>query len=302
MNKLSKKHHYLPRHYLRGFTNEKGTFFVYDKKSDKITERTPDNAFFENNLNTITFKDGRRSDFMENTYAYFERKSWVALDKIRASSSISPVDLMDKLDLFLFLLFLHWRIPANLKVIEDISNAAFDDKKELNFFSVVEKNGQKVSKETLDLIKNDESFKKALRLILPFAPFGKDKNWQNDVIKWRFLYPADNKNWYIVGDNPIITEGVYDNNPTKCLKEFVFPVSGKILLISTNPPPINQEFPPSLIIEYNVALIQKADRFVAGPDRDLLESLVKYYKFHENYGKTQIIISRLFQELNPKKK
>ncbi len=300
MNKPSEKHHYLSQKYLQGFVNKEGKFFCYDKQDDKFFESTPKTTFFQKKLNTITFKDGHSSDFMEGMYAYIENISWPAFDNIRASSSTTIIAISDKLDLSLFLFFLHWRLPTNISIVENLSNTVFEDK-EINFFSLVQKNGQKVSKEVLDIIKNDPAFKKSLKLLLPFAPFHKkDKDWQNDILRWRFLYPADNKNWYIVGDNPIITDGTNDQNPAKCLKEFVFPISGKILLVNTNPPP-NQVFPPELIIQYNLALIHRANRFVASSDKNLLETSVKLYKFYKEYGKTEEIIPRFFEGIKLKK-
>ena len=61
--KISKKHHYLPVHYLEGFTDSKNTFFVYDKKTEKIFSTNPKGAFFENDLNTITLPGGGKNGF-----------------------------------------------------------------------------------------------------------------------------------------------------------------------------------------------------------------------------------------------
>ncbi len=48
----SKKHHYIPRFYLDGFTNDSSKYFVYDKEADKIWETNPTNSFAENHRNT----------------------------------------------------------------------------------------------------------------------------------------------------------------------------------------------------------------------------------------------------------
>jgi len=41
MSNRSKKHHYLPRYYLKGFTDEVGKFFVYDKAEDRVFQTNP---------------------------------------------------------------------------------------------------------------------------------------------------------------------------------------------------------------------------------------------------------------------
>jgi hypothetical protein len=79
----SKKHHYLPRHYLNGFTNSDNSFFVYDKQKDKIFPASPDDAFFQNNLNTVVLPDGNSSDFLEDLYADLENRCWRSINSIR---------------------------------------------------------------------------------------------------------------------------------------------------------------------------------------------------------------------------
>ena len=173
-NNQSKKHHYLPRKYLRGFVNGQDCFFVYDKQNDKILPQplSPDATFFENNLNTTIFPDGKTSDFLENLYTEFENQSWGPLDTIRNSNNKTPIQLLDKMHLFLFLLFLHWRLPSNIKYVEELSKNFFDkDHKTLNYFTLKSKNDKAVPKEIVDKIKNSSAFKKSSKLMLPFAPF-----------------------------------------------------------------------------------------------------------------------------------
>ncbi len=53
----SKRHHYLPQFYLRGFTDNKGEFYVFDKQTEEIRKSNPLNSFFENHRNTANVKD-----------------------------------------------------------------------------------------------------------------------------------------------------------------------------------------------------------------------------------------------------
>ena len=61
---LSRKHHYLPRHYLEGFVNDKSSFFMYDKVTDRIFTSSPDHGFHENELNTVKIRE--KSDLIES--------------------------------------------------------------------------------------------------------------------------------------------------------------------------------------------------------------------------------------------
>jgi hypothetical protein len=283
---------------LKGFTDSGNCFFVYDKRQDIILPRplTPNTAFFKNNLNTVTFPEGDSSDFLEDLYTDIENQSWGPLDTIRKSNIKTSIELLDKMHLFLFLLFLHWRLPSNIEHVEELSKKFFvADNKNLNCFTLKSKSGENVPKEIADKIKNSPAFKKSSKLIIPFAPFY-DDSWSERLGNWRFLYTGDGDNWYLVGDNPIVTRGDSDCDPVNCLKEFIFPVSGKILLINVNKP-INKGFPPEFVVQYNISIIERAQRFVACQNKDFLESLIKYYKVYDQFGKTNTIITEVFNIL-----
>lgn len=123
-NNPSKKHHFLPRHYLRGFVNSEDCFFIYDKQNDNILPKplTPDAVFFENNLNTVTFPEGESSDFLENLYTEIENQSWATLDNIRNSSSKTPIQLFDKMHLFLFYYFYTGGYRVILSMLKNYQN------------------------------------------------------------------------------------------------------------------------------------------------------------------------------------
>jgi len=295
--KLSKKHHYLPRHYLKGFTNNTNGFYIYDKKEDKIFYTSPDAAFFENHLNTVSLPGGDSSDFLEKSYTDIENQCWDSLDRIRESNNKTPIALLDKMNLFLFLSFLHWRLPSNIKYAEELSRKFFaKDNKKINYFTLKYNNGKNPPKEVVNLIKNSPAFKKTSKVILPFAPFY-EEGWSKRLINnWRFLYAEDEKRWHLVGDNPIVTKGDNDHDPLNCLNEFVFPISGNILLVNTNKP-IKKDFPPRFVIKFNIAIIERAQRFIACQNRSFLEELLKLYDFHIKHNKTSILITEMFRFL-----
>lgn len=117
--KISRKHHYLPRYYLRGFANEKERFFIYDKKEDKFFGSTPNNSFYQSDLNTINFSKTKKSDFLEAMYGKIESNARSALDHIRKSDNKAIIDPLDKAHVFFFLLCLHWRLPSNFSFLEN---------------------------------------------------------------------------------------------------------------------------------------------------------------------------------------
>ncbi|GEM_PF-1281231 len=297
MQKPSVKHHYLPRYYLNGFTNEHGRFYVYDKREDRIFSSGPSATFFENHLNTIVFPGGDTSDSLEDLYTDAEKLAWPALDTIRASTATTPIDPLDKMNLFLFLLTLHWRLPSNIRFVDQLSEQAFgEDDDTFSYFALVDRTGQRAPDAITELIRSSSAFKKSMRILAPIAPFFNDEHWAADLDNWRFLYSGDGQRWYLVGDNPIITKGQRDHDPVQCLKEFIVPISGSILLANTQPP-ITRGFPPELVIKFNAALIERSERFVAGSRKDFLEAMVMDYKLHKDYLKTDMLIPELFHAL-----
>lgn len=295
--KRSTKHHYLPRHYLRGFTNETGLFFVYDKCRDKILDKptTPDAFFFENNLNTVTFPSGESSDFLEDLYTENENRAWDSLDKIRESSPKDSIEPLERMNLFLFLLTLHWRLPSNFQYVEELSKKFFLGDEKLSCFNLKSRNESEAPKGVIDKIKYLESFKKTSRLMLPFTPFY-EKEWFDKLKDWRFLYTEDNENWYLVGDNPFVTKGVKDHDPIHCLDEFVFPVSGSVLLVAGKRP-ICKGVSSYFKNQLNIAIIKRSKRFIACPRKEYLEAIVSYYRLYADKNKEENIVYELFKML-----
>jgi len=296
MTKASRKHHYLPRHYLRGFVDGAGTFFVYDKLRGKIFQSNPDAAFFENDLNTVTLPGGSPSDFLEGLYTEMESRAWNSLDSIRQSTPDAPIALQDKMDLMFFLSLLHWRLPSNAASAERLSQRFFGPANELGFLKIESTTGTAVPGDIIASIRTSPAWMKTAKAILPFAPFFAGDSWHADLASWRFFYPADESSRFVVADNPIVARGHDDHDPVACLKDFIFPVSGRILLVSRGEG-MGKILPPEFTIQYGTAIIERARRFVACHDRSFLSALVNDHELHVRFGKTGRIVPELFEML-----
>jgi hypothetical protein len=292
-NKQSTKHHYLPRKYLKGFADEQNGFWVYDKKQDNYFKSSPDNSFFQNHLNTLELPNGETSDILEDLYADMENVYWKFHDKIANSNPNTQFEFTDLLHLFRFLLYLHWRLPSNIKYAENISESALFRNGDIDYFKLKSKDGKDVPDEIIEKMRSSSVFKKYTRQIAAFAPFFKNPNLGRELEKWCFLYTQGNPGSYIVGDNPIITEGIYDHDPVNCLKEFVFPVSGKVLLVNTEKR-ITTDFPLKFTIYYSIAMIERSERFIACHSEAFLKDMVKIYRDNVKHGMADKIIPELF--------
>ncbi len=292
----SKKHHYLPRYFLKGFTNPNGSFFVYDKQTRKIFKSSPDNSFFENNLNTVTLKHGD-SDFIEKMYSNMEGKFWKSLDTIRDSTYQMGIGDLDKMNLYLFLAILHWRLPKNMALVESLSKRFFTGDNDFKYITLKSKTNKNVPEEIVDEFRSSEGFKKSAKLLIPFINF-QGNEWYESVANWTFSYTGDNARWHMIGDSPILTEGIYDEDPKKFLDRFMFPVSGSVMLINNGTHITPKELPEAFLLQFNTALVHKAERFVACPNKDLLEVIIRYYYNYVSNDMTHLIFKELFSYLD----
>ena len=270
---------------------------MYDKREDRILVSKPEEAFFENNLNTLTLPNGDTSDSIEDLYTGMEHQCWPCLDKIRRSNQKTHIDVMDKVGLFVFLLFLYWRLPRNAVLAEELSKEAFVKDGESDFLTVASKSGESLPDEIIDMWRDSPAFRKLFRLALPFVPFDRNPEWVTTVNDWVFLYAGEGTGCAVVGDTPIILKRTAQDDPSNPLKQFVFPVARKVVLVSISRRNAYQTPPPEFLVDLGLAMIHEAQRFVACPDRKFLQALVRRYKLQLRYEKTDTIVPGLFSVL-----
>lgn len=271
-----------------------GQFFVYDKKTGRKFKTTPDASFFENNLNTVELPSGEKIDVIEKLYAATEAEAWDALDAIRSTPVSGSVELRHRMDLYFFLLFLFWRVPGNHSDAETISSEAFTGSPVFDYVKLSKDDGTELPADALAEFKKSQAWQKSTKLLLPFAPFFQKDEWSKDLVNWRFVHSGDDQNWFVVGDNPIVTTGEKDTDPLSCLSDFVFPVSGKILLLSRAERQA-QSFPPEFTVQFGVSVFERSSRFVACHREDFLDALVNLHGVYQRIGRTHMIIPELFE-------
>lgn len=295
--KRSKKHHYLPRHYLRGFTDPSNLFYIYDKENDIVLEKatTPDAFFYKNELNTVLLPDGNKSDFLEKLYAASERRIWKSFNRISNTNARSIIDIQDKMNLFYFLCQLHWRLPSNQAYVDELTKHFFTDNSELSHVKLTSKTGETAPLEIIEMIRDSNGFRQTSKMLLPFAQF-KNRLWSEKIYKWRFYYTSDATSHYFVGDNPIVARGIKDHDPLHCLDEFIFPVAGNILLLCVDES-LKDSMPLGVLTAVNQAIISRSKRFVAFHHYDYLCLHVQCYRrLRERYSDSNIV-SMMFDML-----
>lgn len=251
----------------------------------------------KNNLNTFKYDDEKQSDFIETLYTQTENSFWPYFDKIIATTHKDEIQLLEKMNIFFFLLFLHWRLPKNTERAREYSEKMFTEKG-FDFVKIVgPKDEIDKTKKITELIKNHPDFVKVVKTFLPFSPFyNREEGWSEKLLNWRFLYTEDKESWWICGDSPIIIPEKNNHNPNNCLDSFVFAISGRILIVATEKP-IKKGTSGKLWIEHGNAVIEKSERFIVCKSKERLTTLVNFHKMYVKHGQTHTIVPELFETL-----
>jgi Protein of unknown function (DUF4238) len=294
--KQSKKHHYLPRHYLKGFADGEGGFYVYDKVNDRTFYTNPDASFFENDLNTFVLSKGQRSAVLEGLYTDIENHCWPGFDRIRASDQRTSIAYQDKVFTSIFITSLYWRVPSKIETAAKWLELAFTDTSPIDYFTLKHKGGGVIPEEMVNAIRGSEAFKKTFRTILSMAPFLKDKECARKLNNWRFLYSPDPGGFNIVGDNPVLIRNEARGDPATLLDEFIFPISGTITLVQTTPTLTRATF-GEFTVQLGIAMIERARRFVLSRNREYLQTLARLHHVVSGSGGAHTIVESLFEML-----
>lgn len=285
---ISKRHHYIPQFYLRGFTNEDGDYYIFDKTTETIRKSNPLNSFFENNRNATTFED-ERYVLLEDIYAHFDGITAPQLEKIR-NSTVDNFDLDPEIlyRIKMFITLMYWRVPEIDEKFEktidrlSFSDAGFDIKDKVTGKSMA-------TKELQEQLKGNDLFRQMYRIFLPLIS-SQTTYKRTDFENWR-VYFRDNKR-HLTSDNPLIIKKYTDFGSLN--GELIFPLSGdKIIIHTTQPKP--QKLPSMFLLDLDMMIIQQATRFVCCSDKGYLEYLVdNLYSFTKKFNFEVEMKERLF--------
>lgn len=284
----SKKHHYIPQFYLKGFTNEQGKYYLFDKKTEEVRSTNPQNSFFENNRNSA-FVNEEKLTFLEDLYAHFDSITAPLLEKIRKSSlesfELEP-EILHRIKMFIAQIY--WRVPENdTKFEETIDSLSF---KEAGFDFKNKVTGESIAtNEFQNDLKKVEVFRQMYRIIIPLISTQK-KYQSTDYENWRVYFRKDRL--HLTGDNPLIIDKFEDYS--SLTKELLFPLSADRLFIHTvRPKP--KTLPPKFLLELDMLILQQASRFVCCPSRPYLEFLVNnLYSYSKNHDFADKMKSSIF--------
>lgn len=283
---ISHKHHYIPKFYLKGFINESGKFFVFDKSKEIISTKYPSNSFFSQDRNTIKIGEEQLT-FIEDVYSRFENRIAPHLKKIRNVDNLDEISHKAFVEILRFIHILYWRLPGNDKKIEElIDKMSFE---ECGFGMIDEKTNKFVNKEIQAQLKGIDAYRKLYQHFLPFLSLNKEYRKEN-IDDWRIYKRNGNCNF--TSDNPLILDKFIDFGSLN--EEIIMPLSSNKILLHTKKPKPNS-LPPEFSLHVDLLLLQQAKKYVCCPDKIYLEEIVdKLYSVTKNYEWENEIKDKIF--------
>ncbi len=287
----SKRHHYVPQFYLKGFCDNTGRMHVYDKQKGEFIYRTPETIFYQHRRNT-TSMFGVEHDMLEQAYSLFDTINTELIETLRSSVDVNPFHDNPQLavNFWLFITQLMWRIPSSDEALNtQIPSIDFE---RLGLVIYDKRTGDKIVNPKLEaLFRAEETFSQFIRLIIPSTKEYKAIFQTTDPNKWNILYQDDGK--HLIGDVPFVI-----NSPSRNLldipKGFYVPLSSDKTIIYLDPPPL--EYPKKKTLDLDVALFNSAERFVGGRDLEYLKAVKIISDAYDQLGLGILIIPTLFTD------
>lgn len=267
---LSKKHHYIPEAYIKGFANDNAFVFIYDKITDKIDKRKRSAASvcYTEHDNNITYKSQQYS-YLEEIYHKLEEFSKGAFQEF--GTNLTKKDSYSGASLSKLLLFINqifWRSPANNEQTKKIINKYRQDHSDWQTFI-----------EDVTTFRNftEEDRLKLIKLSLPSEILLRNE----DKMKYSYKYVAvQNSGPFLLTDNPAI----YPKPPENAedfTQNIIFPINKHRIYISTTKKQQKQIGLAELML-INVQAINQAQRFVICDDYQDLHLFVDSYRMSKN--------------------
>lgn len=290
--KYSRRHHYLPVFYLKGFTDSEKLMYVYDKVEDKILiKQKPESKFYEKDLNNYKTKDGILLTIEESFYTPQDTKFSPLFSKIQSGDINQDLTALEKLEVLYFINQLFWRSPqSNKYFVELIGKEGMSNK----YFGFKNPSGEKVPDDEIPEIKaqvlKDVEIQKVFKQMIALSD-GSSEERMRLFEKWNVITITNESSSFIVGDYPFLINNS-NLSMNNVFDEMMFPLSkNKLLILSDKSPKFLDGI---LFTNFNTSIIAQSKRFVASSDENQLKFAIEHYKASIESNSEEKIIDDTF--------
>jgi hypothetical protein len=287
MNKASKRHHYLPEFYAKGFLGEDKKFYVYDKLKDTIRKKkvSPKEVFYEWNRNTVSADNGS-TDVMEDYYSRLDSECAKAIQELRDKPNEGGIHTVETISLLrFFIINLFWRVPKS-----DFAALNYFDKAKITFTD--KETGEIIEKPELEeKLKSDPNHLKLIRPNFPneiIMNIAKPKKGKSNSQLFEF-----EEEYFLIGDYPILFKKTPSQVDELLNGDFILPISSKRIYRTTEGK-LELNFSFDNAVDFNALLIEQSEYYICGPNKEYLEKCVKYWKLMKSQGILWYLPRKLF--------
>ncbi|HEY3432604.1 MAG TPA: DUF4238 domain-containing protein [Rhodocyclaceae bacterium] len=297
-----KRHHFVPRFYLKGFCRD-GLLAVYDREKNEIRNQKPDDTTVIGHFYTAIDEQGRKRFELEKALSTIESSASPVIQKLVNKEEISDTERMD---LALFVGLGMCRTPdhidsiksLNEQMVKQMNRFAFGSKEQAK--QVVkncsdppstEEELEEAAAALFDLVENDEyevethpqwALGMALQMFSVIVPIIVQRHW-------RVLHRDNEKRSFITSDAPVVLTTVAPRPPGFMHRGIgfanqdalvVFPLSESAMLLIYGEGGDTKHMTGSAndIRHFNLMIAERCQRFLMGRDATLVRSLTDHLK------------------------
>jgi len=278
---ISKRHHYLPEFFIKGFTNDAGLIWVYDKIEDRILDKplSPKSIFYQWNRNTLEV-GGHQSDIIEQAYSYVDNRTAKYLYECRTEMDLDKVETMEHFGyIILFMIFNFWRVPQNDNQNELLMK--FYSETKLDWESLLKLNALDIS--SIEKTKIAKTFI-PIEIMREATKFNTGGKIQFKIID--FKSPV-----FLLSDNPVLLPKI-PVDITDFSTSLIFPISRERIICFLEEPKYNLGI--EFIKTADLLLMHQANRYIGFHSKEGLDNFVSGYRHFRKIGDHADIVKRDF--------
>ena len=283
----SKRHHYIPEFFIKGFTNEYGKIYYFNKRKNKLDRKpkSPKQVLFEWNRNKVKV-DGKEIDEVENLFQLAESKFAKSYHKIVNAEKVTEVDLRH---LILFILQIHWRVPNqdtnNLSYIQNIDHKN-------SFFKIRNQNTSELIPNNLFReLTQEPLFIKSNTVIRAIEDYLRNERKVNKNNWTMTTLSKKGTVFNILSDNPVLFK---DEEKMNILdNQIIFPFTKETMVHHTNGKKLRVISPENIVGIHILSFLQ-AKEIVCSSNIEYLDFISQISKVYSDEKKLDILKASVF--------